>query len=261
MKSKLYKQINWADAWFYLYKVNQVLEIQVISVTLDQFLTELVIKELCELVWVDEAQREQGHLGKEENEKAEGVELEEEHVLSQGSYTSSKADNEDDAPNDHEEEADVEHDIEDGLELEGLPTAPLVKGSIDSNSNKEETRKPEEEVEEEHCVVDTGRYICEAAWYSPPPEQSGQMKADDPTKEIYRFLVIPPLPAIWMPLVAPMVPLTMSAPSLPWHLLPVLPLSPSHCLLTSHSSHILSEIYPSVQTHLSSGTASSLFVV
>ena len=109
-----------------------------------------------------------------------------------------------------------------------------------SYRHEKQSAHPKEEVEEEHCVFDTGRYICEAAWYSPPPEQSGQMKADDPTKEIYTFLVIPPLPAIWMPLVAPM---TMSAPSLPWHLLPVLPLSPSHCLLTSHSSHILSEIY------------------
>ena len=112
------------------------MEVQIISVTLDKLLTELIIKELCELVRVDEAQREQGHLSEEEDEEAERVELEKEHVLSQGSNTAGKADDEDDAPDNHEEETDIEHDIKDGLELEGLPTAPLVKGSVDSNPNQ-----------------------------------------------------------------------------------------------------------------------------
>ena len=152
------------------------MEIQVISVALDQLLAKLIIKELCELVWVDKAQCKQGHLSEEEYEKAERVELEKEHVLSQGSDAASKADDEDDAPDDHEEEANVEHDVKDGLELEGLSTAPLVKGSIDSNSNQQETRKPKEEVEEEHCVLDTGGYICETAWYSPPPESRDMNK-------------------------------------------------------------------------------------
>ena len=132
---------------------------------------KFVIKKLCELVWIDEAQCQQGHLSQEEDEETERVELEKEHVFSQSSDAAGKADNEDDASNDHKEEADVEHHIEDGLELEGFSTAPLIKGSIHSNSDQEKTRKPKEEVEEEHCVLDTGRYICETTWYSSPPEQ------------------------------------------------------------------------------------------
>ena len=85
-----------------------------------------------------------------------GIKLEQKHVLSQSSDAPSKADDEDDAPDDHEKEANVEHHIKDGLQLESLSTAPLVKGSIDSNPDQKETREPKQEIEEKHCILDTG---------------------------------------------------------------------------------------------------------
>ena len=80
----------------------------------------------CQLVWIDEAEGEEGHLRQEEDEEAERVELKEEHVLPQRADTAGEAHDEDDSPDNHEEEADVEHDVKDGLEFEGLAAAPLV---------------------------------------------------------------------------------------------------------------------------------------
>ena len=69
--------------------------------------------------------------------------------LSEGSNTASETHDEDNPPDDDEKEANVEHHIKDGLQLESLSTAPLVKGSIDSNPDQKKTREPKQEIEEE----------------------------------------------------------------------------------------------------------------
>ena len=43
-----------------------------------------------------------------------------------------------------------------------------------------------------------------------------------------KLMVIPPLSAIWVPLMTSMMPLAMSASTLSWHLLPILSLSTCH---------------------------------
>ena len=75
-------------------------------------------------MWVDEAESKQGHLGQEKDQEEQGVEFQEEHVLPKSTDTTHKADHEGDAPNNDEEEADVEHDVKDGLILPSRRAQP-----------------------------------------------------------------------------------------------------------------------------------------
>jgi len=107
-------------------QIDQVLKIKVISVALNQLFAELFLQELLQFVWVDEAQGKQGHLSQEEDEEAEGVELEEPHVFSQGTNAAGEADDEDDPTNDDKKKSNVEHNIEDRFQLEGLTSVVLI---------------------------------------------------------------------------------------------------------------------------------------
>ena len=100
------------------------------------------------------------------------------HVFSQCSDTSSKADDEHDKPNQDEEESNVEDDIKYCLKLERFSTRPSVHDSIDTNLNnqrftllliihesyphQQQTQDPEDEVEEEHGVLDASGDVGEA---------------------------------------------------------------------------------------------------
>ena len=100
------------------------------------------------------------------------------HVFSECSDTSSKADDEHNKPNQDEEEANVEDDIEYCLKFESFSTRPSVHDSIDTNLNnhrftlliiihesyphQQQTQDPEDEVEEEHGVLDASGDVGEA---------------------------------------------------------------------------------------------------
>ena len=55
------------------------------------------------------------------------------------------------------------------MELEGLAAGPLVEGGVDAHAYQQQPGQPEEEVEEEHGVLDAGGDVGEPARDSPPP--------------------------------------------------------------------------------------------
>ena len=56
-----------------LNKVDNVLEVKVVSVALDQFLRQFLLQELSQFVGINKAQRDHQHLRQEEEKETEGV--------------------------------------------------------------------------------------------------------------------------------------------------------------------------------------------
>ncbi len=74
---------------------------------------------------------------------------------------------EDDAADDDEEERQVKEDVEDVVELERLPTGPLVQTGVDADCGQEAAQRPEQQVAEEYGVLDAGRDVREVPASAP----------------------------------------------------------------------------------------------
>ena len=66
------------------------------------------------------------------------------------------------AADDDEKEAYVEHHVEDSLQLESLSAAPLVERGVGAHAHQQQPAQPEQEVEEEHCVLGPSHTDVEA---------------------------------------------------------------------------------------------------
>lgn len=72
--------------------------------------------------------------------------------------------NENQASNDDEQKPKIEQNVKDIVEGKCLSRRPLVDGGVDAHSHQQGSKEPEEQVEEEHGVLDPWRDECEVLW-------------------------------------------------------------------------------------------------